>query len=168
MASPRQVLPGGTYMITRRTQRQFLLRPDPEINNAFNPIKTTLSNTRTVLGAGADRQAPVSPTGSVMVPLLGSHDGDGRTVQRYLISRGPRVDRIVVITILRELDGPPKPLLNFLCSALPGVRGRMRLACLAHRRDRDRPQPDQGCFERDSTRLVPHRSGWRSRTRLIP
>lgn len=33
---PRQVLPGQFYMITRRcTQRQFLLRPDAETNNAF-------------------------------------------------------------------------------------------------------------------------------------
>src|SRR5215204_3006848 len=36
MSIPRQVLPGQTYMITRRcTQRQFLMRPDPETNNAF-------------------------------------------------------------------------------------------------------------------------------------
>jgi len=33
---PREVLPGRTYMITRRcTQRQFLMRPDRETNNAF-------------------------------------------------------------------------------------------------------------------------------------
>jgi len=33
---PRQVLPGQFYLITRRcTQRQFLLRPDAETNNAF-------------------------------------------------------------------------------------------------------------------------------------
>jgi REP element-mobilizing transposase RayT len=33
---PRQVLPGQFYMITRRcSQRQFLLRPDRETNNAF-------------------------------------------------------------------------------------------------------------------------------------
>jgi len=36
MPRPREVLPGRTYRITRRcTQRQFLLRPDPETNNAF-------------------------------------------------------------------------------------------------------------------------------------
>jgi len=36
MSIPRQVLPGQTYMITRRcTQRQFLMRPDAETNNAF-------------------------------------------------------------------------------------------------------------------------------------
>lgn len=36
MSSPRQVIPGRTYLVTRRcTQRQFLLRPDPETNNAF-------------------------------------------------------------------------------------------------------------------------------------
>ena len=36
MSVPRQVLPGQTYMITRRcTQRQFLMRPDRETNNAF-------------------------------------------------------------------------------------------------------------------------------------
>lgn len=36
MSLPRQVLPGCFYLITRRcTQRQFLLRPDPETNNAF-------------------------------------------------------------------------------------------------------------------------------------
>ncbi len=36
MSLPRQVLPNRSYMITRRcTQRQFLLRPDPAINNAF-------------------------------------------------------------------------------------------------------------------------------------
>jgi hypothetical protein len=36
MSVPREVLPGQTYMITRRcTQRQFLMRPDPETNNAF-------------------------------------------------------------------------------------------------------------------------------------
>jgi REP element-mobilizing transposase RayT len=34
--SPRQVLPNQFYMINRRcTQRQFLLRPDPETNNVF-------------------------------------------------------------------------------------------------------------------------------------
>jgi putative transposase len=33
---PRQVLPGQFYMLTRRcSQRQFLLRPDEETNNAF-------------------------------------------------------------------------------------------------------------------------------------
>ena len=36
MSLPRQVIPGRFYMITRRcTQRQFLLRPDEETNNAF-------------------------------------------------------------------------------------------------------------------------------------
>jgi putative transposase len=36
MPLPREVLPGRTYMITRRcTQRQFLLRPDRSTNNAF-------------------------------------------------------------------------------------------------------------------------------------
>jgi putative transposase len=36
MSIPREVLPGQTYMITRRcTQRQFLMRPDKETNNAF-------------------------------------------------------------------------------------------------------------------------------------
>ena len=36
MSLPREVLPGQTYMITRRcTQRQFLMRPDSETNNAF-------------------------------------------------------------------------------------------------------------------------------------
>src|SRR5262245_30683877 len=36
MTLPRQVLPGVSYMITRRcTQRQLLLRPDEETNNAF-------------------------------------------------------------------------------------------------------------------------------------
>ena len=35
MPLPREVLPGRTYMITRRcTQRQFLLRPDSATNNA--------------------------------------------------------------------------------------------------------------------------------------
>ena len=36
MSSPRQILSGRFYMLTRRcTQRQFLLRPDPDTNNAF-------------------------------------------------------------------------------------------------------------------------------------
>jgi putative transposase len=36
MTLPREVIPGRFYMITRRcTQRQFLLRPDAETNNAF-------------------------------------------------------------------------------------------------------------------------------------
>ena len=36
MSIPREVLPGQTYMITRRcTQRQFLMRPDRKTNNAF-------------------------------------------------------------------------------------------------------------------------------------
>ncbi len=36
MSLPREVLPGRTYMITRRcTQRQFLMRPDDATNNAF-------------------------------------------------------------------------------------------------------------------------------------
>ena len=36
MSTPREVLPDRTYMITRRcTQRQFLMRPDRETNNAF-------------------------------------------------------------------------------------------------------------------------------------
>jgi REP element-mobilizing transposase RayT len=36
MSIPREVLPRRTYMITRRcTQRQFLMRPDRETNNAF-------------------------------------------------------------------------------------------------------------------------------------
>jgi putative transposase len=36
MTAPRRVVPGRFLFITRRcTQRQFLLRPDPETNNAF-------------------------------------------------------------------------------------------------------------------------------------
>jgi len=36
MSRPRQVLPNSFYLITRRcTQRQFLLRPDEETNNAY-------------------------------------------------------------------------------------------------------------------------------------
>jgi hypothetical protein len=36
MSLPRQILPGQFYQLTRRcAQRQFLLRPDPETNNAF-------------------------------------------------------------------------------------------------------------------------------------
>src|SRR5437764_1477998 len=36
MSIPREVLPGRVYMITRRcTQRQLLMRPDRETNNAF-------------------------------------------------------------------------------------------------------------------------------------
>lgn len=36
MSLPREVLPGRIYMITRRcTQRQFLMRPDAQTNNAF-------------------------------------------------------------------------------------------------------------------------------------
>jgi putative transposase len=36
MSFPRTVTPGCTYLVTRRcTQRQFLLRPDDETNNAF-------------------------------------------------------------------------------------------------------------------------------------
>src|SRR6185503_6749598 len=36
MTLSRDVLPGRSYMLTRRcTQRQFLMRPDPETNNAF-------------------------------------------------------------------------------------------------------------------------------------
>jgi len=36
MSIPREVLPGRSYMITRRcTQRQFLLRPDPVVNNTI-------------------------------------------------------------------------------------------------------------------------------------
>ena len=36
MTQPREVLPGQFYLLTRRcTQRQFLLRPDPDTNNAF-------------------------------------------------------------------------------------------------------------------------------------
>ncbi len=33
---PREILPGRFYMVTRRcTQREFILRPDDETNNAF-------------------------------------------------------------------------------------------------------------------------------------
>lgn len=36
MSLPREVIPGRFYMVTRRcTQRQFLLRPDDDTNNAF-------------------------------------------------------------------------------------------------------------------------------------
>lgn len=36
MSLPRRIVPGRVYMVTRRcTQRQFLLRPDAETNNAF-------------------------------------------------------------------------------------------------------------------------------------
>jgi putative transposase len=36
MSFPRVVVPGRSYLVTRRcTQRQFLLRPDDETNNAF-------------------------------------------------------------------------------------------------------------------------------------
>ena len=36
MTAPRMILPGRFYLVSRRcTQRQFLLRPDTETNNAF-------------------------------------------------------------------------------------------------------------------------------------
>jgi hypothetical protein len=36
MTAPRQILPGRTYLISRRaTQRQFLLRPDPRVTQIF-------------------------------------------------------------------------------------------------------------------------------------
>jgi len=36
MTAPRRIVPGQVWMVTRRcTQRQFLLRPDPETRNAF-------------------------------------------------------------------------------------------------------------------------------------
>lgn len=36
MTLPREIIPGRFYMVTRRcTQRQFLLRPDDDTNNAF-------------------------------------------------------------------------------------------------------------------------------------
>ncbi|HEY0707830.1 MAG TPA: hypothetical protein VGG33_13585 [Polyangia bacterium] len=36
MSAPREIVPGRVYLVTRRcTQRQFLLRPDAETNNAF-------------------------------------------------------------------------------------------------------------------------------------
>src|SRR3954463_8911379 len=36
MSLPRAVVPGRTYMVTRRcSERRFFLRPDPETNNAF-------------------------------------------------------------------------------------------------------------------------------------
>ena len=36
MSLPRAVVPGRTYMITRRcSERRFFLRPDRETNNAF-------------------------------------------------------------------------------------------------------------------------------------
>src|SRR6266536_2268807 len=36
MSLPRAIVPGQTYMITRRcSERRFFLRPDPETNNAF-------------------------------------------------------------------------------------------------------------------------------------
>jgi putative transposase len=36
MTLPRQVVPGGDYMITRRcSERRFFLRPADETNNAF-------------------------------------------------------------------------------------------------------------------------------------
>src|SRR5688572_27672642 len=36
MSEPRRVVPGRTWLLTRRcTQRQFLLTPDRKINNAF-------------------------------------------------------------------------------------------------------------------------------------
>jgi putative transposase len=36
MSEPRRIVPGQMWMLNRRcTQRQFLLRPDPEMNNAY-------------------------------------------------------------------------------------------------------------------------------------
>jgi putative transposase len=36
MTAPRQVLPGTTYLVTRRcSQRQFLLRPSRQTNQLF-------------------------------------------------------------------------------------------------------------------------------------
>ena len=36
MTAPRQVLPGATYLVTRRcVQRQFLLRPSRQTNQTF-------------------------------------------------------------------------------------------------------------------------------------
>jgi hypothetical protein len=36
MTCPRRILPGLTFLITRRTlRRTHLLRPDPELNNLF-------------------------------------------------------------------------------------------------------------------------------------
>jgi len=39
MSRPRQLLPGSTYLLTRRTAgRQFLLRPDPFVRQAFGYV----------------------------------------------------------------------------------------------------------------------------------
>ena len=36
MSRPRQIIPGSVYMLSRRcTQRQYLLRPEAEVNNAY-------------------------------------------------------------------------------------------------------------------------------------
>ena len=36
MTQPRRILPGTTYLITRRTlRRHFLFRPDPDIRRLF-------------------------------------------------------------------------------------------------------------------------------------
>jgi putative transposase len=36
MSLPHAVIPGRRYLVTRRcSERRFLMRPDPETNNAF-------------------------------------------------------------------------------------------------------------------------------------
>ncbi len=45
MTAPRQVIPGTTYMVTRRcSQRQFLLRPSKEVNQVFLYLLAYSSN----------------------------------------------------------------------------------------------------------------------------
>ena len=45
MSAPRQLLPGSTYLITRRcTQRQFLIKPSKRLNQAFSYVLAVASS----------------------------------------------------------------------------------------------------------------------------
>jgi putative transposase len=76
MSFPRQVIPGRVYLVTRRcTQRQFLLRPDVETNNAFLYCLAYAAN-----GAGIGVVAYIANSNHYHAVVV---DNDGR-IPRFL------------------------------------------------------------------------------------
>ena len=73
MTAPRQVLPGTTYLVTRRcAQRQFLLRPSKLVNEIFSYARDRRAAVRRpgpCVPESASRRSPVRPPRPAAVAL---------------------------------------------------------------------------------------------------
>ena len=131
MSLPRSILPGATYLVTRRVlRRHFLLRPDAVITNLilyalavsaprFGIQVHALCAMSTHLHLVVTDERGVLPSflaAARPIPMVATQD-IGTTVARALLD-GPRGTRVI------ELGGPVDVSPNDVAAALTGILGR--------------------------------------------